>query len=103
MKKVEKIEVVIDAPHSSQVVAVFEKHGLGGWSRIREVSGFGERGERGCDDITGVTNNHLLVTTCAPEALPRLLEELRPLLERHGGVCLVTEARWLMHGKDHHA
>lgn len=97
MKPVERIEVVIDAANASKVIEVFREHRLSGWSRVREVSGFGERGARESDEIAPASNNHLLITTCDPDGLKALAEDLRPLLVRYGGVCLVSRAHWLKH------
>lgn len=97
MKPVERVEVVIDAAHAEEVLELFRRHELSGWSFIREVGGFGERGARDCDDITSLSNNHLLITTCDPDRLSALAEDLRPLLVRYGGVCLVSRASWLLH------
>lgn len=97
MKKVERIEVVVDALHAPKVIEVFRRHGLTGWSQIGEVAGFGQRGALESDGITRVKGNRLLITTCDPERLDALAEDLRPLLIRHGGACLVSPASWLKH------
>lgn len=97
MKPVQRIEVVIDALHAQAVVDVLARHGLGGWTLLRVELGAGERGMRRGDELSGASTNSLLITTCPPDALEALAEDLRPLLRRYGGVCLVSEARWLIH------
>ena len=97
MKIVQWIEVVVDAPHARRVVEALQALGLAGYSLIRGVAGSGERGEQLGDDITGVSNNNYILTTCAPERLAEVTAALRPLLRRFGGICLVSEARSLTH------
>ena len=97
MKQVKRLEIVVDAPFSERIVAVLQRHGIEGWTVVRGASGHGERGERLGDEITGVSNNHIIVTTCPPERLDALIEDVRPLLKRFGGMCLVSDASWIRH------
>ncbi|MCB9896538.1 MAG: DUF190 domain-containing protein [Planctomycetes bacterium] len=97
MIPVKRLEIVIDAPHAESITRLLGRHGLSGWTQMRGASGAGERGRRLADEITGVSSNHVIVTTCPPERLDELLEELRALLVRHGGMCLVSDALWLKH------
>ena len=97
MKNVQRIEVIINAPHAPRVIDILASAGLRDYTVIRGASGSGERGLQRGDDITGVSNNVYILTTCAPEDLDGVVEPLRPLLRRAGGVCLVSEARWLEH------
>lgn len=97
MKQVFRIEIVVDALHSDQVLELLTRQGVSGYTLIRGVSGSGERGLQRGDEITGVSNNNYILTTCPPEALDAMTEALRPLLQEVGGICLVSEARWLLH------
>jgi len=97
MQTVHRIEIVIDAPHSSQVIAILAAEGLSGYTLIRGVSGAGERGLRRGDEISNVSNNNYILTTCPPEKLGDITAALRPLLQQVGGICLVSDARWLLH------
>jgi hypothetical protein len=95
MTPVKRLEIVVDVPHSVHVTDVLARHGLTGWSIVRNVTGAGERGHQFGDDLTGVSSNHMIVTTCAEGELPSLAEDLRRLLDRIGGICLVSDAHWL--------
>jgi len=97
LQTVQRIEIVVDAPHARRVIEVLKGLGLEGYTLIRGVSGSGERGAQLGDDITGVSNNNYILTTCPPERLDEVTAALRPLLRRFGGICLVSEARWLPH------
>jgi len=97
MIPVQRLEIIVDAPHSARITEVLQRHGLTGWSIVPNVTGVGERGARLGDELTGVSSNHLILTTCSEAALGPLIEDLRALLVRAGGMCLISEARWLRH------
>lgn len=96
MENVVRLEIVVDAPHSGRVIEVLEEVGLTRYTLIRGAAGAGERGAQLGDDITGVSNNHYLLTTCPPDRLEAVSAALRPLLRRVGGMCLISEARRLL-------
>lgn len=97
MIPVKRLEIVVDALYSERVTRLLDRHGVEGWTLLRGASGRGERGTRLGDEITGVSNNHVIVSTCTPEGLEPLMEELRDVLKRYGGMCLVSDAGWLRH------
>ena len=97
MKHVHRIEIVVDAAHTPGVIRLLSKARLDGYTLIRGVSGSGDRGPRMSDDITGVSNNNYILTTCAPEALEAVTTALRPILKKYGGICLISDAQWLIH------
>lgn len=97
MIPVKRLEIVVDARNSERVTEVLARAGLTGWTLVRNATGAGERGQRHGDGITGVSSNHVIVTTCPPDELDALMEEIRPLLTTYGGMCLVSDAQWLRH------
>ena len=97
MEATKRIEIITDAREMREVRAVLDALGVGGYSIIRDVIGRGERGEQSGDEVTGVFTNSLLLTTCDAERLPQLVEAIRPILRRRGGVCLVTDALSVRH------
>ena len=97
MEATKRIEIITDAHEMREVRTVLDALGVGGYSIIRDVIGRGERGEQSGDEVTGVFTNALLLTTCDAERLPQLVEAIRPILRRRGGVCLVTDALSVRH------
>lgn len=97
MQNVYRIEIVVDAHHSPRALKLLAELGLDSYTLIRGATGSGERGNQFGDDITGVNNNHYILTTCPAETVDQVAEALRPLLGRVGGICLVSEARSLIH------
>ena len=44
-----------------------------------------------------VFRNVYIIIACSPELAPEIVEAVRPFLRRHGGMCLLSEAFWVMH------
>lgn len=97
MIPVKRIEIVVDAPQSGRVTELLTSRGLTGWTMVRGAAGAGDRGSQPNDGISRSTSNTLILTTCMPEQLESVVEELRALLSRYGGMCLVSDAMWLRH------
>lgn len=76
---------------------MLEQEGVDGYTIMRDVVGWGDRGLQSGDELTDVFKNSYLLTTCAAEDLERIVEAIRPILTRRGGVCLVSDAQWLKH------
>lgn len=92
MENVHRMEIVVDSLNAGRVLELLAGQGLGGYTLIRGVSGAGERGVQRGDEITGVSNNTYILTTCVPDQLEAVTSALRPLLDRVGGVCLISDA-----------
>ncbi len=97
MIPVKRLEIVVDGLQSERVTELLAKRGLTGWTMLRGASGTGDRGVQPSDGIARGTSNSLILTTCEPEQLEGVIEELRELLSRYGGMCLVSDAHWLRH------
>jgi nitrogen regulatory protein PII len=97
MKRVKRMEIVVDTLAVPRVLEALEAAGLSGWTVVRDVTGKGERGLRAGDELTGVAGNGYVLTACEPGELARVAEAIRPILRTFGGVCLVSDAEWLLH------
>ena len=45
----------------------------------------------------GAFDNTLLLIACAADEVERVVEAVRPVLARRGGMCLVSDAAWVRH------
>ncbi len=97
MQRIKRIEIITDAIEMREVRRVLERHGVAGYTIIRDVEGQGARGARTGDDLTDVFKNSYLLTTCEADQLENLVEAVRPILKKRGGICLVSDAEWVMH------
>jgi nitrogen regulatory protein PII len=97
MQHIKRIEIITDSLQMPEVCVVLDKLGVSGYSVVRDVVGKGERGLQSGDELTGVFKNSYLLTTCEPERLGEIVEKIRPILKQRGGVCLVSDAQWVIH------
>ena len=97
MQAVKRIEIITDTLEMREVCRVLDRLAVSGYSVIRDVTGRGERGVQSGDDLTDVFKNSMVVLACPPERLAEIVEAIRPILKRRGGICLVSDAMWVMH------
>jgi nitrogen regulatory protein PII len=97
MQHVKRIEIITDSLQMRDVCTVLDQLGVTGYSVVRDVVGKGERGLQSGDELTGVFKNSYLLTTCSPDRLGEIVETIRPILKQRGGVCLVSDAQWVVH------
>lgn len=97
MEVKKKIEVVIDSYHLEKVIEVFDKNGIGGYTVIKDVLGKGERGLMSGDELTDTFKNSYIFTVCDEEKALKIVQDIRPLLKRFGGVCIVSDVMWVIH------
>ncbi|HAV40334.1 MAG TPA: transcriptional regulator [Aquificaceae bacterium] len=97
MEPMKKVEVVVDSVHLNKVLEVMEKHGVSGYTVIRDVLGKGERGLMAGDELTDVFRNSYVFTVCSEETAKKIAESLRPILSRVGGICIISDVLWLTH------
>ncbi len=97
MTPVKRIEIIIDVPEVPALLATLREKGVSGYSVFSPVTGAGERGERRNDEPGGGSGNACVLTAVPPEKVTALIEALRPILKRRGGMCLVSDAEWVIH------
>lgn len=97
MEARKKIEVVIDSYHLDKVLEVFDKNGIGGYTVIKDVLGKGERGLMSGDELTDTFKNSYVFTACDENTAVNVANQLRPILKRYGGVCIVSDVMWVVH------
>ena len=97
MKAVKRMEIILPAPALPELLRLLEKERVPGYTLIRSVEGKGDRGVQDAQGLTDTFRNSYVLTACDEAELERLKEPLRKLLNRTSGVCLVSEAMWLVH------
>ncbi len=97
MEQIKRIEFVIDAAHTPELVRMIKSVGATGYTLIRDVQGSGDRGDRTGDELSNVYRNCYIIVAAGAEIEQKLLDAARPLLERYGGMCLISDAQWLKH------
>jgi len=97
MKPCKRIEIVIEQTLARRLAERLDQLGAPGYTVIHGVSGRGYRGLRQADEVTGTFTDSLFLIACPDELVSTLVDGVRPLLTRAGGICLVTDAQWLRH------
>jgi nitrogen regulatory protein PII len=97
MEKLKRVEIVVDAVKAPELIEELERQGISGWSVIGGGTGSGSRGRRSGEELTGVFENRYILVACKPEQLDPLISVVRPILERFGGLCLVSDALSVLH------
>lgn len=97
MKKCKRIEIVIEQTLANRFEELM--HNLdANYTLISGVSGLGERGHRRADELTGASTNCLAIVASDNDKLTeQVVESVRPLLAKSGGICLVSDALWVVH------
>ena len=98
MKPCKRIEIVIETPLVPSLVALLKELDVPGYTLIPDIRGSGDRGIRRADDLSGESSNSVVLIACDdPAIVESLLESVRPLIKRSGGICLLSDAHWLRH------
>lgn len=97
MTPVKRIEIVVDQAELPRLVTVLDEAGVNGYTVLREAQGMGRRGRRGGDGLSGEFSNGIVIIAAAADEALRIVELVRPVLRRHGGICLMSDAQWLIH------
>ena len=97
MEHVKRIEIVTLSLEIGRLCRALEKAGISAYTVLDDARGKGDRGVRGNDELSNVFKNSFLLTTCAPADIDRVLDAIRPILTRFGGMCLVSDAQYLVH------
>jgi nitrogen regulatory protein PII len=97
VKPVKRLELVVDHGDVQQVLDALREHGITHYTVIEGVGGMGDRGPRGSDPFSGVFDNAYVLVACDPEKAPEIVAAIRPILARMGGMCLVSDAGWVVH------
>ena len=98
MKPCRRLEIVVESAMVNTVIELFKELDIPGYTLVPDIRGCGDRGLSWADDLAGDATNSLFLVACdEPEKVDALLESLRPILSRSGGICLVSDAMWLRH------
>lgn len=92
-----RVEVVTASVQLRQLCNLLREAGVVSYTIFRNVQGQGERGWQGDDELTGISANSYLLTTCTREQLPRVTDAIRSVLREFGGECFVSETVRIKH------
>lgn len=91
MDTIKRLEIIVPAIELKPVLQRLEKMGINKYNIIRHVIGRGEFGESS-DDLDDRLSNVYILTTCLAGQEDTLFLELQPIMEKFGGMFLVSDA-----------
>lgn len=97
MKAVKRVEIVVEAAEVNHFLDILKQVGVSAYSIIRHVGGRGERGERRPDEYVYEVENVYFIVACEAAQADALVAAVRPMLVKSGGMCLVSDAVWVIH------
>lgn len=98
MKPCKRVEIVIEQALARRLGEALIEAGAPGYTFFDHAGGSGDRGLRRADEPTGTATNCVFVIACPDQAtVDKIVELVRPILSRSGGICLVSDALWLRH------
>lgn len=98
MKPCKRLEIVIEQPLARRLAQRLVELEAPGYTIFNHAAGRGDRGLRRADGPTGASTNCVFVIACDDERIvEQIIEGVRPILSRSGGVCLVSDAMWVRH------
>ncbi|MGK7394738.1 MAG: P-II family nitrogen regulator [Candidatus Cyclobacteriaceae bacterium M3_2C_046] len=97
MEPIKKIEIVVNAYEKKHLVDLFRKHDIDKYTLIEDVKGKGNRGWQDGDGLTESFKNVYFLIACSESDFSLIKDPLRLFLKKVGGICLITDAHWLLH------
>jgi nitrogen regulatory protein PII len=92
MQSVKRIEIIADEQEMHKILNSLEKVGVPGYSVIHNVTGKTPRATAADDvPITGLGNVYVLCF-CQAELADNVVEKIKPILNKFGGVCYISDA-----------
>jgi nitrogen regulatory protein PII len=95
MHSVKRIEIIANSLELSKILNCLERVNVPGYSIIRNVTGKSSRGVVSDDSDFESTklSNIYIICFCSQEQTQSLAEQIKPILNKYGGVCYVSDAQ----------
>ena len=94
MHLVSRFEIIVTSQEAEKITAALDKVGVPGYTLIKDVTGKGEDGTVSDDLNFGSTelSNVFIVCYCPKQQVEAIAEQIKPILNKYGGVCYLSEA-----------
>jgi nitrogen regulatory protein PII len=93
VEAVKRVEIVVDSLEFQDLVDTLEQLGVPNYTAIKGVFGRGRQGSRGGDPfVSAAFDNTFVLIALEPALVGTVVEAVRPILQRRGGMCLVSDA-----------
>ncbi len=90
MHLVKKIEIIANSFELGKILDKLDKSNINGHAVIRNVAGKGLR--EGAEDLDmTMIDNVYIMAFCLPDRIDTVVENIRPLLNKFGGTCYISD------------
>lgn len=97
LQTVKRLEIIINSLELKQVIKILNQVGITGYSIIHNLSGMGDRGRISNDLEPDTSGNVYVLSICDREQEEEFVQQIQPLLKKYGGVCIVSDAKSVIH------
>jgi nitrogen regulatory protein PII len=91
MHSVKKIEIIANSVEIPKILESLEHAGIKGHAVVRNISAKGLRGETNEDLDMMMDDNAYIMAFCAEEQINLVAENIRPILNKFGGTCYISD------------
>lgn len=91
MHAVKRIEIIANSFELGKILDKLKQAEITGYLVIRNVAGQGLRGGSEDLDMT-MLDNIYIIAFCPPEKIKSTVEGIRPVLNKFGGACYISDA-----------
>ena len=99
MKKMKKVEIIIESIYLNRLLDLFMENGVTGYTIIRDIEGYGGHGLRTGDEANDLLSNNYIFTVCEEEKFEKMIEKIRSFIDKYGGKCIISDTQVLLHAK----
>jgi nitrogen regulatory protein PII len=91
---VNRIEIIASSQEAEKIIKVLEKVDAPNYTLIRNVIGKGDWGMVSDDVNLGSSElgNIFIICYCSQDTVKPIVENIKPLLNKYGGVCYISDA-----------
>ncbi|MDX5325519.1 MAG: transcriptional regulator [Bacteroidota bacterium] len=97
MKALKRVEIIVSKSETEKIVNILTEVGADGYTIIDHIRGMGNRGIQDGFGLTDAFSNVMIYWVCEEEILEKAVDPLRKILTKAGGVCFVSDGKWLIH------
>jgi nitrogen regulatory protein PII len=100
MKKMKKVEIIIESIYLNRLLNLFMENGVTGYTIIRDIEGYGGHGLKTADEANDLLSNNYIFTVCEDYKIEKMIEKIRSFIDRYGGKCIISDTQVLISSKE---
>jgi len=92
MHPVTRMEIIASSAELVKILASLDHAGVPSYTVVRNVVGKSQQGQVTDDLVMSMLDNVYVIAFFPPELTKAVVEKVRPILNKFGGVCYLSEA-----------